>query len=150
MPALILTKIYLAGTVYTEAPDTQWKDLFVHLLTTDNDQKYYIHDPNPKKELDILKKGLINFDVVAFDKKVISNSDIVVAYMQRPSVGTIMEIMYAFNLQTVSVYVINPNERFKKDIWLNYHCHMMFDNVQDCVEQIKMIKSCQIHHFPTL
>ena len=129
--------IYLAGTCYEDEIDINWKKSFINYLK--HSERYYITDPNPTKEHDPLKLGMVNFDVVGYDKRSIDNSDIVVAYINKASFGTAMEIYYAFIKQNISIYVINPNEKFKTDIWLNYHCAMMFNNIKDCADQINMI-----------
>ena len=131
-------RIYLAGSIYENEIDIKWKDDFINYLGQ-HPRKYYLYDPNPLKEYDPLKLGMINHDVVAMDKRTIDNSDFVVAYVNKASFGTAMEIQYAFSKQNIAIYVINPNGLFDKDIWLTYHASMFFKNVQDCANQINMI-----------
>ena len=130
-------RIYLAGTVYKDEYDINWKKEFLTYLG--HSERYYIIDPNPIRDHDPLNLKMINFDVIGYDKRAIDNSDIVVAYVNKSSFGTAMEILHAFNNHNISIYVINPNKKFRKDIWLNYHCSMMFHNIKDCADQINMI-----------
>jgi nucleoside 2-deoxyribosyltransferase len=141
-----IKRIYLAGSVYENEPDKSWKKEFMNYLS--HEDRYYIVDPNPIKEHDPLKLGMINFNVVGADKRTIDNSDIVVAFINKASFGTAMEIHYAYSKQNISIYVINPNKKFKKDIWLNFHCSMMFDNIKDCADQINMIHENILIHQP--
>lgn len=141
-----IKRIYLAGSVYDDKIEKDWKKDFIAYIG--HSERYYIIDPNPIKEHDPLKLGMINYDVVGYDKKAIDNSDILVAYVNKASFGTAMEIHYAFSRQNISIYVINPNEKFKIDIWLNYHCAMMFNNVKDCADQINMIHENILIHQP--
>lgn len=122
--------IYLAGTIYTERPDSYWKTQFRDLMSR---LSVTTIDPCPSMEcsdLDVLR-----------DKKAISECDILVAYIQRPSFGTSMEIFYSYSLQSKYVVVINPNKKYYNDLWLRNHCHRMFSSVGACCKHLKEIIS---------
>lgn len=73
--------------------------------------------------------------IVEFDKSVIIRSDVVVAYMERYSAGTIMEILHAYN-NDVPVLLIDPLGTFRDDVWIRYHITKAFDDVQSCLDYI--------------
>lgn len=59
--------------------------------------------------------------IVEFDKIDIMNSDIVLVSYDKPSVGTSMEIIYAFERGKFVVIVADHNTRISP--WLRYHSH---------------------------
>ena len=69
--------------------------------------------------------------IVQRDKKLILQSDILVAYINRLSFGTIMEIMFAYD-HGVPVYVICDNDQFLDDAWLLFHSTKQFRKIEDC------------------
>lgn len=142
----LINKIYLAGTVYSDENDKNWKHEFIKYLG--HPERYFLFDPNPKKNFDPLKLGLVNYDVISYDKRAIDNSDILVAYIQQPSFGTAMEICHAFEKHNITIYVINPNRKYEHDIWLTHHCNMFFTSVEDCANQINMIYDNIVIHIP--
>jgi len=119
-------RIYLGGTKYEEEPHCSWITRFVDTLGTD---KYRFFDP----VVGTARGG----EVIARDKREIENSDYVVSYIDRPSFGTIMEIKHAFDKQNIMVMVINPNGKYLKDLWLGYHIHHFFVNVEECAKYIE-------------
>lgn len=122
-------RIYLAGTIYKEEPDRLWKTQFRNLFS---DEVYEFFDPDPQNEPE--------FYMVSRDKAEIQKCDIFVAYIQRPSFGTAMEILYASSLMTKPVLIINPNMSLAGDLWVEYHSDMICLNIADCVEHIKTIR----------
>ena len=135
-----MLKIYLAGNVY----ETEYRK-YVH-------ETYYdtlnIFDPLQK-----IEAGIINIDfskvfdktllftneeitkIVECDKNAIIQCDILVAYIKKPSFGTIMEILHSYNNQ-IPVYVINPGGIFVNDIWLKYHTMRFFETIDECFNHI--------------
>lgn len=122
-------RIYLAGTIYKEFPDRLWKAQFMDLLT---DDVYEFFDPDPSNEPE-------NY-MIARDKAEIQKADIFVAYIQRPSFGTAMEIMFASMLHTKPIFVINPNGSVVNDLWVAGHAHLICTSVPDCTDHIKTIR----------
>jgi hypothetical protein len=43
----------------------------------------------------------------------------------------------------IPIYVINPNEKFKNDIWLKYHVQKMFKTIDSCFEHIRLISASE-------
>jgi nucleoside 2-deoxyribosyltransferase len=135
-----MLKIYLAGNVY----ETEYRK-YVH-------ETYYdtlnIFDPLQK-----IEAGIINIDfskvfdktllftneeitkIVECDKNAIIQCDILVAYIKKPSFGTIMEILHSYNNQ-IPVYVINPEKTFINDVWLKYHTTRFFETIDECFNHI--------------
>ena len=122
-------KLYLAGTIYTDEPGKSWKQRFIQELDS---SLYEFFDPDPVNEPESY--------MVARDKAEITNCDIFVAYIERPSFGTAMEIMYASMLQTKPILIINPNTSLFNDLWVSYHAHLICLDVKDCADHIKTMR----------
>ena len=122
-------RIYLAGTIYKEKPDSIWKSYFRSLL---DDSIYEFFDPDPQNEPEKY--------MIARDKAEIEKADIFIAYIQKPSFGTAMEIMYASLLQTKPIFIINPNGSVTKDLWVSGHADLICTDVNCCADHIKTIR----------
>lgn len=115
-------KLYIAGAVREQA----YRE-YVHRVYGDH--------PNLEL-LDPIRIVTQEFpEVVEKDKELIIDSDIVVAYVQSPSFGTVMEIIYAYE-QGVPVYLINPNKEHMMNFWVRYHSTKSFENISDCFDDI--------------
>jgi nucleoside 2-deoxyribosyltransferase len=145
-------RVYLAGTIYNNEPGFSWKNRFIDELNgkiqfnpkpscncergtswrEDLFDLYECFDPNPSNEC--------NNTMIARDKAEIQKSDIFVAYIEKFSCGTSMEILCAYNQQTIPIFIINPGLNFSNDLWLKYHSHLICNTVIDCSEHIKEIK----------
>lgn len=119
-------RIYLASTIYDDEPDKSWKKNLRSLLS---DDVFSFYDPNPQPDPLLI--------VVPRDKAEISNSDILVAYIQKPSIGTSMEIMFASLLNTKPIIVINPNTCLYGNPWIDCHVHYICGSVEGAAEVIK-------------
>lgn len=138
-------KVYLAGSVYSEPEDISWKTNLMKIII--NDYKcddFTFYDPNPAFENKLDKENDIRFHVVPKDKKIISQCDLLVAYVQKASFGTAMEIGYAYDKSTIQVITINPNQKFASDIWLNHHSHKMTFSVERCAEELIWISKAML------
>ena len=122
-------KIYLAGTIYNEEPGKSWKQRFIQELDS---SLYEFFDPDPANE----PEGYM----VARDKAEITKCDIFVAYIERPSFGTAMEIMYTSILGTKPIMIINPNMTLYNDLWVSYHVDTICLNIEDCANHIKTMR----------
>ncbi len=73
-------------------------------------------------------------EIVELDKKDIRSSSFVLVYFIRPSVGTSMEILYAYE-QEIPVYVVNE---FKKELspWMLYHASYIFNTLEEAIDKI--------------
>jgi len=115
-------KVYIAGAIREQA----YRE-YVHNVYGDN-QKLELLDP-----IRIVKQEFP--EVVEKDKMLIEESDILVAYVQEPSFGTVMEIIYAFE-KGVPVYLINPNKKHMMNFWIRYHSTKFFETISDCFDEI--------------
>lgn len=78
--------------------------------------------------------------IIRKDQKLILESDILVAYINIGSTfGTTMEICFAKN-NNIKVYVIDPYNKFRYDVWLKYHTDKFFDSIEECFDYITVKK----------
>ena len=124
-------RIYLASTKYDEEPGMSWKSRFIEELSKLS-SKYEVFDPDPTNECDI--------SMVPRDKAVIDDCDIFVAYMERPTVGTSMEIYHSYLKNDTPNILICPNQFCVGDIWIEAHVHCIVIDVEDAVKQIKTLR----------
>jgi len=123
-------RVYLAGTIYKEEPGFSWKKRLCSFFV--NSDNFEFIDPNPSMECDLT--------MVPRDKAFINSSDIFVAYIERPSFGTAMEIYHAFLQHTIPIIIINPNEICKGDLWIVSHVHCIVESVEKAVDFIKSLQ----------
>lgn len=128
--------IYLAGSIYEEEPHKSWKSKFMDIVrSTSGDVRdlsvFNFYDPNPSRD------EMVGFEVVSRDKSAIEKSDVLVAYVNKLSVGTLMEIKHAFEKQNVTVIVINPAMNVIHDIWLTFHSHRVFVTLDEAALFLK-------------
>lgn len=117
-------KIYLAST----AGEIEWKKNFRENL----EEGIEFLDPDPQSEN-------ININVVSKDRLMLSKATHLVAYIQQPTFGTTMEIVYARVECCIPVFIINPSMRYFQDPWLNYHCEIMYTDVFKCIKFLNEI-----------
>ena len=77
--------------------------------------------------------------IVSSDKVAITKSDILVAYIENYSAGTIMEVKHAHD-HRVPVFIIDPTKSFRKDIWLRFHTIKFMDSIDECFKYILKLK----------
>lgn len=68
-------------------------------------------------------------EIVELDKQDIDNSDILLVNYVKPSVGTSMEILYAWE-RGKRIYVVAP-KGVTISPWLAYHSHLIFNRFED-------------------
>jgi len=92
----------------------------------DRDPYFTILDPfnNPTRPIEYKK-------IVEDDKGMILASDVVVAYVQMFTAGTMMEIEFAYS-NNIPVYVITDNSAISDDIWVKYHTTLFFSSIGNC------------------
>jgi len=121
-------RIYLAGYVGETAYRQYVKDHY--------GKKVIAFDPISDIEHNLDTDVRNNFPIVDEEKKIIeSNTDILVAYIRRFTIGTTMEIMHAYN-HSIPVFIITPNVEFRKDLWLAYHASRFYPSIDDCFRYI--------------
>jgi len=77
--------------------------------------------------------------IVRNDKKHIYRSDYLIAYVEKATFGTVMEIHFAYE-NRIPVFVVNPNMDLTKDVWLSVHTTEFFNTVDDCIEFIRRLE----------
>jgi len=141
----MLKKIYLAGTVtatnYRDHVHNAWGNTFELVDPIKrNDPEF----ANRGTSLDKVIAGEYFIDddfastIVTEDKEMIANSDYVVAYIETPTFGTVMEVMFSYILSK-PVFVIAPLN-IQKDVWLRIHTTMFFTEIDECFETISRFR----------
>jgi len=134
-------KIYLSGWVgevaYREYVLKEYSKLFdIKDPLTEVEKRMNIDWASYRAGAIDLSTDTIN-NIVDGDINVLKECDILVAMMSRYSAGTIMEIRIAYDLY-MPVYIIDPFNYMKKDVWLMYHSNMFFDCTDDCFKFLKL------------
>jgi len=73
--------------------------------------------------------------IVSFNESLIDKCDILVAYINQPSFGTLGELQYARH-KKMPIYVINCNRVHLNDPWLRYVVDGLYDNIDKCYQHI--------------
>lgn len=140
--------IYLGGTIslYSYRDDVKKfvenNNIEMILIDPFNNNDF---DANIKNDDDVLKaiKKIRNYDeigdIVSRDLYLIQSCTAVVAYIEKITTGTMMELVYA-RILGKKVYVINPQNDMWNDIWLSYHTNKFFTTIEDCFNYINKIK----------
>ena len=76
--------------------------------------------------------------LVEEDKTSIDASDIVLVNHVKPSVGTAMEVLYAWE-RNKHVVIVSPNKEISP--WLIYHSHEICDSLADAATHIQSLSS---------
>lgn len=111
-------KVYLAGIMfpYDDKVDkkmiNEWRDYLKN--SAEHRQEIEFYDPR-------------DWFGVKDDKKKILDSDLVIVNYFRPSVGTSMEILWAY-LNHVPVILINSSGKKELSPWIHEHCIKIIDN----------------------
>jgi hypothetical protein len=122
----------MAGCTDAEAGD--WRDAATeHLngfgLTTlnpmDRRYRYYEYGDDPESVLP---------DLVEEDKIDIEMSDVILCNFTKPSTGTAMELILAWQ-RNKRVIVVNPN-RLQLSPWVFYHSHRIFNSMHEAYDHI--------------
>lgn len=74
-------------------------------------------------------------DIVEFDKIDVMNSDVILVSYDKPSVGTSMEILYAFERGKLVVVVAKDGTRISP--WMRYHSHQVLPSFAEAVSWIE-------------
>jgi nucleoside 2-deoxyribosyltransferase len=126
--------IYLAG--HTEEKN------YRNIAITNYGNKINFLNPMTITHLEVLDEiGYNEYEtyIVRRDKKMILESDILVAYLDynSPSWGTTMEIIYAAE-NDIPVYVIDSTPFMKNynNPWVKFHTKKAFSNIETCFEYI--------------
>ncbi|HQC61360.1 MAG TPA: hypothetical protein PLA60_03275 [Candidatus Pacearchaeota archaeon] len=132
--------IYLAGHV----KEKEYRDYCIEKYSKD----FMLFDPIREIDENVIRENNkyfnekeIGLKISKLDKVAILNSDVLVAYIRKPTFGTIMEIFFAFTMD-IDTYIVNENKQYENDYWLLSHSHKIFSNLDNCFNylKIKLIK----------
>jgi nucleoside 2-deoxyribosyltransferase len=70
-------------------------------------------------------------EIVEFDKIDVTNSDVILVNYDKPSVGTSMEVLYAFERGKLVVVVAKEGASISP--WLRYHSHKILHSFEEAV-----------------
>jgi nucleoside 2-deoxyribosyltransferase len=128
-------RIYLAGrafeTTYRKSVKKQYGDDF-DLIDPMIENGVFVDTDKMK----IHHNGATVESIVETDKHLINNCDILVAYINQYTAGTMMEILYAYQLNKPVYLIVTPDKNFENDIWLSYHSDNIFYNINECYDYI--------------
>lgn len=122
-------KVYLAGAI-NGCTDSECKDWREYIKSKIGKEKCL--DPM-KRDYRGTELNCID-EIVEKDKEDIDNSTHVLVNYTKPSVGTSMEILYAWE-RNKPVYIITSPE-IKLSPWLIYHSKKIFYSIEKALEEI--------------
>jgi len=114
-------KVYLAGPMKDSVRDTKWRDI----LKANFGHRFYFLDP-----YDFEISGSAPSVIVNTDKQMIRQSDFVIANITQLSIGTSMEILYAY-MKEIPVFLINSYTEEAPSPWHIHHSTKIFDSFDD-------------------
>ena len=126
-------RIYLAGPINGCNDDeaTTWRDWFKYHSLSDEDPEFI----DPMKR-DYRGEELSHYrEIVDLDKRDISGSDFIVVMYTKPSVGTSMEVYYAWLIGKPVIVINESSEQVSP--WLIYHSTTIVRSKEECCEKIK-------------
>jgi nucleoside 2-deoxyribosyltransferase len=87
-----------------------------------------------------VNKNVTDIWLIKRDKKLIDDCDILVARIEylptgEIMVGTIMEIMYAYD-HGIPVFLISSEDKILNNAWLKFHYKKGFKTVEECFEYL--------------
>ena len=74
-------------------------------------------------------------EIITLDKMDIRRADVLLVYHTRPSVGTSMEVFYAWTLGK-PIVVVNKSMEDRVPPWLEYHATVIFEWTSDAIKWI--------------
>lgn len=123
-------KIYLCGPI-NGCTDTECKDW------RDEVKFYHINCIDPMKRDYRGKEQVAYREIVDLDKRDIRNSDIILVNYDKPSVGTSMEVFYAWTLGIPVIVWCKPDAVLSP--WMKYHSTSIVHTMKEAIEKIKEI-----------
>ncbi len=89
-----------------------------------------------QKKADFESKDYDPSYILAKDKHMIKQADVVICDFTSPSIGTDCELTIAKELFDKKVYAVVPKEK-RKHSWLKFYCDYFVDSIEDALEKIK-------------
>jgi nucleoside 2-deoxyribosyltransferase len=122
-------KIYLAGPIF-QCEDSEcidWREEVKSQL-----KGYQIIDPMERDYRGVTDENYKK--IVEEDKYLIDSCDIILVNHLKPSVGTSMEILYAWERKK-QILIISENSNLSP--WLIYHSHEIFPSLKQALDYIQ-------------
>lgn len=128
--------IYLCGPINgcTDQECKDWRN-YVKAYSFVKEHKFQTLDPMRRDYRG--KEGDFTKELVELDKIDIANSDVILVNYDKPSVGTSMEVLYAFERGKLVVVVAKEGTNISP--WLHYHSHKIVHSFPDAIEYIENI-----------
>lgn len=120
-----MRKVYLAGPIF-QCDDHEcitWRD-----KVKENLSGYVFLDPMQRDYRGVTDQFVS--DIVEGDKNDIDSADILLVNHVKPSVGTSMEILYAWERKK-EIYIISPSN--ENSPWLIYHSTKIFHSINEVI-----------------
>jgi nucleoside 2-deoxyribosyltransferase len=111
-------KIYLAGAKSEQKYRNYIKEVYGHIFD--------IKDPFVEVDHNESNESIVRNDI-----SLITKCDMLIAYINKITVGTTMEIYHAYNIGK-SVYIITTPE-LEKDIWLSHYSTKIYNDIDVCM-----------------
>jgi len=130
-----LLRIYLAGGAF--------EVYYRQYVKREFGRMFKLVDPMEQEGvvLDVKNRKIITNktpeEIVICDKESIETCDVFVAYIDKYSVGTSMEILHSYNKQIPVYLIVTPGRGFENDIWLKVHSTKIFFGIDECFMYIK-------------
>lgn len=122
--------VYLAGPI-NNCTDSECKDWRKELITTVQDMIFF--DPMTRDYRG--KEDESVAEIVEKDKADIDASDVLLVKYDKPSVGTSMEVLYAWERDKQVVIVADSATKISP--WLRYHSHKIVSSFSDALQFIR-------------
>ena len=131
----IKPKVYLAGAINacTVEECRDWRE---EVKTKLGDVVEYL-DPMVRDYRGVELEPGMAAEIVELDKKDVSQADIILVHYEKPSVGTAMEILFAFNLGIYIILIDKTGSPLSP--WLLYHATDIVGSIDQAVEKIKKV-----------
>jgi nucleoside 2-deoxyribosyltransferase len=129
-------RVYLCGRINgcTDDECKTWRDRAKLLLVN-----HEVLDPMLRDYRGV--ESMHTHDIIKADKSDIDNSDVLLVWIDEPSFGTAMEIMYAFNERKNIVVVNNIGKALSP--WVVGHATKVFYSLETACEYIGNLPSLQ-------
>lgn len=124
-------KVYLCGAINgcTDAEAKNWREYIKTQLPDTLDPM--------RRDYRGRESDCVN-EIVELDKIDVMNSDVLLVNYDKPSVGTSMEVLYAFERAKLVVVVCRSETSLSP--WLRYHSHKVVHSFDEAIAYIRHIK----------
>jgi len=124
-------RVYLAGPIFQcrDAECINWRSEVKEKL-----QGFEVVDPMTRDYRGITDQNYE--EIINGDKKQIEQCDILLVNLIKPSVGTAMEILFAWERDKHVIVISHEKENSP---WILYHSHRIFPSLKQAINHIKTL-----------